>query len=184
MLVTPVELSVLLETLSRWRRRLKNMTPSCPKTTVCSTFVGHRLKLALQTIQLSQMRMRLKTKCFFGVLTLFLCFCCSTVCLVDSSSFLLAETCCCRVASAFSFSFTLWQRPTKIFTILLPPFKWNGRGSVDPWIEYTSPNRVHSVDWVFSPYLTAWVCYGVILWGVPLTSLTEVSSSSSLLVWL
>ena len=31
----------------------------------------------------------------------------------------------------------------------------------------------HSVDWVFSPYLTAWVFPGIILWGFPPTSKTE-----------
>ena len=40
------------------------------------------------------------------------------------------------------------------------------------------------VDWVFSPYWTAWVFPGIILWGFPPTSKTEISSSSSLLVWL
>ena len=44
--------------------------------------------------------------------------------------------------------------------------------------------RGHYVDWVFNPYFTAWVFPGIILWGFRPTSKTEVSSASSLLVWL
>ena len=40
----------------------------------------------------------------------------------------------------------------------------------------------HYVDWIFSPYLTAWVLPGGC--GFTATSKTEISSSSSLLVWL
>ena len=45
-------------------------------------------------------------------------------------------------------------------------------------------HRGHYVDWVFSPYLTAWVFPGIILWGFPPPSKTEMLSSSSVLIWL
>ena len=42
----------------------------------------------------------------------------------------------------------------------------------------------HYVEWGFCPYLTVWVFPRIILWGFPTTSKTEISLSSSLLVWL
>ena len=55
-------------------------------------------------------------------------------------------------------------------------------GVVGPRFE---SQRGHYVDWVFSPYLTAWVSLGfpgIILWGFPPPSKTEISSSYFLLL--